>query len=523
MALGSDTAAALCMTGNEEMLLARRLSPVAKLPARGSTGAAGFDLAAAEATVVKARGHAIAKTGLSIAIPPGTYARIAPRSGLAAKHMIHAGAGVVDADYRGEVGVVLFNHGDADFFVEVGDRVAQLILERISTVNCIEVDSLDATERGANGFGSTGVAATVASDVASLPSALECKVGELRVQRLVDAATLPKRASIEAAGFDLAAAEDVVVKANGKAIVKTGLRIAIPENTYARIAPRSGLAVKHLINVGAGVVDFDYRGEVGVVLFNHGQEDFAVAVGDRIAQLILQKVLMAPCIKVEELDTTTRGASGFGSTGVRNAPLPERQASGEACRKMSKKSGGEIMQVKFLCETATLPLRGSQGAAGFDLAASQAAIVKAHGKAIVKTGLSIAIPEGTYARIAPRSGLAAKRMINVGAGVVDFDYRGEVGVVLFNHGTEDFQVEVGDRIAQLILEQISMDASAHEVADLSSTDRGAGGFGSTGVGNATQLPSDLPAASALGSPPSEGKLPDEMLLPSAPKTLEAGA
>merc|ERR1711920_336453 len=97
-----------------------------------------------------------------------------------------------------------------------------------------------------------------------------------------------------------------------------------------------------------------------------------------------------------------------------------------------------------------------------------------------KTGLAVAIPWGTYARIAPRSGLAAKRMLHVGAGVVDFDYRGEVGVVLFNHGTEDFEVAAGDRVAQLILEEISM-ASCHEVDTLAETARGAGGFGSTGV------------------------------------------
>lgn len=104
--------------------------------------------------------------------------------------------------------------------------------------------------------------------------------------------------------------------AGGKAIIKTGLSIAIPAGTYARIAPRSGLAAKRMINVGAGVVDYDYRGEVGVVLFNHGTEDLPVAVGDRIAQLILEQVNMAPCKEVDSLEQTTRGVGGFGSTGV---------------------------------------------------------------------------------------------------------------------------------------------------------------------------------------------------------------
>merc|ERR1712151_1139683 len=98
-----------------------------------------------------------------------------------------------------------------------------------------------------------------------------------------------------------AAAEETCVKAGGKAIVKTGLSIAIPWGTYARIAPRSGLAAKKMIHVGAGVVDYDYRGEVGVVLFNHGAEDFDVAVGDRVAQLVLERISMADCQEVPEL------------------------------------------------------------------------------------------------------------------------------------------------------------------------------------------------------------------------------
>merc|ERR1719401_748897 len=93
----------------------------------------------------------------------------------------------------------------------------------------------------------------------------------------------------------------------------------MPWGTYARIAPRSGLAAKRMIHTGAGVVDFDYRGEVGVVLFNHGTDDFVVAAGDRIAQLILEKVAMVGCEEVESLDSTGRGAGGFGSTGVAEA------------------------------------------------------------------------------------------------------------------------------------------------------------------------------------------------------------
>ncbi|KAJ1450769.1 dUTPase-like protein [Pelagophyceae sp. CCMP2097] len=140
---------------------------------------------------------------------------------------------------------------------------------------------------------------------------------ELFVKRLSDAAVLPKRGSALAAGWDLASAKAVTVPARGKAIVPTDLAIATPLDCYARIAPRSGLAVKNFIDVGAGVVDADYRGPVGVVLFNHGEVDFEVLPGDRVAQLILEKVhLDVTVTEIAELPETARGAGGFGSTGV---------------------------------------------------------------------------------------------------------------------------------------------------------------------------------------------------------------
>lgn len=117
-------------------------------------------------------------------------------------------------------------------------------------------------------------------------------------------------------GFDLSSAYDICIPAKGKGIVKTDLAIAVPLNTYARVAPRSGLAVKNFIDVGAGVVDYDYRGNVGVVLFNHSDLDFNVKRGDRVAQLVLERISMADIEEVEELFDTERGASGFGSTGV---------------------------------------------------------------------------------------------------------------------------------------------------------------------------------------------------------------
>lgn len=110
------------------------LSSTAKAPTRGSAFAAGYDLYASKEAVVTARGKVLVETDISIAVPANTYGRVAPRSGLASKHSIDTGAGVIDADYRGPVKVLLFNLSDTDFNVAIGERVAQLIVERVSVV-----------------------------------------------------------------------------------------------------------------------------------------------------------------------------------------------------------------------------------------------------------------------------------------------------------------------------------------------------------------------------------------------------
>jgi deoxyuridine 5'-triphosphate nucleotidohydrolase len=138
----------------------------------------------------------------------------------------------------------------------------------------------------------------------------------LRVIRLSDKATLPTRGSEEAAGLDLYSAEDITVPAKGKALVDLQLSMAVPSGCYGRIAPRSGLAVKHAIDVGAGVIDPDYRGTVKVLLFNLSDTDFQVKHKDRIAQLIFENITTPAVIEVTTLEDTLRGHGGFGSTGI---------------------------------------------------------------------------------------------------------------------------------------------------------------------------------------------------------------
>lgn len=141
----------------------------------------------------------------------------------------------------------------------------------------------------------------------------------------------------------------------------------------------------------------------------------------------------------------------------------------------------EYIQVAKLSENATIPTRGSPHAAGWDLYASEGCTVPARGKGLIKTDIAVAIPYGYYGRVAPRSGMAWKKHTDIGAGVIDSDYRGSIGVVLFNHSMEDLVIEKKDRVAQLIIEQISMgEMKETSRSELDNTLRGQGGYGSTG-------------------------------------------
>ncbi|XP_004709475.2 deoxyuridine 5'-triphosphate nucleotidohydrolase, mitochondrial [Echinops telfairi] len=162
--------------------------------------------------------------------------------------------------------------------------------------------------------GFTRATAPVASPTKRARPAEEGAV-RLRFAKLSGHATAPTRGSARAAGYDLYSAYDYTVPPMEKALVKTDIQIAVPSGCYGRVAPRSGLAAKHFIDVGAGVIDEDYRGNVAVVLFNFGKETFEVKKGDRIAQLICERIFYPEIEEVQALDDTERGSGGFGSTG----------------------------------------------------------------------------------------------------------------------------------------------------------------------------------------------------------------
>jgi dUTP pyrophosphatase len=137
----------------------------------------------------------------------------------------------------------------------------------------------------------------------------------LPTQRLNNAAKLPTRGTEMAAGLDLYAAEDITISGRGKGLIGSGIAVAIPEGHYGRIAPRSGFSWKNHCDIGAGVIDSDFRGEIKILVFNHKRDDLRVRCGDRIAQLILEKISYGRVLETNELPPTRRNAGGFGSTG----------------------------------------------------------------------------------------------------------------------------------------------------------------------------------------------------------------
>lgn len=136
----------------------KRVHPEATLPAYAHESDAGMDIRSVAEVVIPARGRALVPTGLVILLPPNYEAQVRPRSGLALKSGITVlnTPGTIDAGYRGEIGVILFNTTDSDFNVHKGDRVAQLVIAQVTHAEIVETESIAATDRGTGGFGSTG-------------------------------------------------------------------------------------------------------------------------------------------------------------------------------------------------------------------------------------------------------------------------------------------------------------------------------------------------------------------------------
>lgn len=141
----------------------------------------------------------------------------------------------------------------------------------------------------------------------------------LSFRRIHPDAVMPAYAHASDAGMDVRSVRELVIPPGGRALVPTGLVVNLPAGYEAQVRPRSGLALKAGVTVlnSPGTIDAGYRGEIGVILANFGQDDFKVNVGDRIAQLVIAPVLQPVVVEATEVDSTDRGAGGFGSTGVK--------------------------------------------------------------------------------------------------------------------------------------------------------------------------------------------------------------
>lgn len=137
----------------------------------------------------------------------------------------------------------------------------------------------------------------------------------IQVKLLTENSKSPTRNNNTDAGLDLFSSETILIKGREWKAISAGISISIPDGYYARIAPRSGLAYKYGIDVFAGVVDAGYRGEIKVILYNAGEKDYLVNIGDKIAQLIIEKCYLWDVLIVNELDISDRGERGFGSSG----------------------------------------------------------------------------------------------------------------------------------------------------------------------------------------------------------------
>jgi dUTP pyrophosphatase len=138
----------------------------------------------------------------------------------------------------------------------------------------------------------------------------------LKIKKLTENAYIPVRSSEYAAGLDLFSPIDTLINPGERQLIKLDISIKLDSYTYGHILPRSGLALKHGIHVGAGIIDSDYRGNVGVLLFNLSDSPFVISKGDRIAQMVVKKYEYLIPLEVDQLDETLRGSGGFGSTGV---------------------------------------------------------------------------------------------------------------------------------------------------------------------------------------------------------------
>ena len=452
-----------------------RLDNTAVIPYRATVDSAGYDLSSKDngiSQVVPANGKALIALGLKVLFAKGCYGRIAPRSSWSLKNHIDVSGCVTDEEIR----VVVFNHGNKDLKILPGQRFAQLIVEECETPLIYEAK--------------TGNEQQTQLQRPTTPS--EDNSTRLGFFKLDSTAVLPLRATAESVECDLFSKDNGVsqtVPAHGNALINLGLRVFMPNRggCYGRIAPLFRLSWESHITVSGGITD---KEEIGVILFNHGNTDLTILPGQKIAQLILEKC-KTPLVYEAKRPTT-----------------PQEDYS-------------ERLGFFKLDNTAILPLRATAESVGCDLFSKDNGIsqnVPAHGNALINLGLRVFMPNrgGCYGRIAPLFRLSRESHVTVGGGVIDFGYKGEIGVILFNHGNTDLTILPGQKIAQLILEKCKVPPSRELYCKTKVplvVARGEGGFGSTGNNRLGERQLEAPpnqrSTTATSPPPPEEHIEEE--------------
>ena len=208
-----------------------------------------------------------------------------------------------NADY----GDAFATYGLIGILVRIQDKLQRYMSITKKSVQLVDDESLHDTLLDLHNYAAMGMMLENNTDIKT-----DMK---LLIKKLSPNAITPTRASPGSVGYDLYSTETMSIGARERGIVCTGIAATIPVGVYGRVAPRSGLSVKHGIQTGAGVIDPDYTGELKVILFNHGTERFDIKQGDRIAQLILEKCDTPLIEEVQEINDTQRGTKGFGSSG----------------------------------------------------------------------------------------------------------------------------------------------------------------------------------------------------------------
>lgn len=378
-------------------------------------------------------------TGLRVAIPVGYEIQVRPISKLVLRYQVTVlnAPGTIDSDYRGEIGVLLINHGKADFVILPKMKIAQIALTQVSQGDF----SQD-------------------SDELEDPDSKRIKIPT----KAAESAALPTYATSGSAGADISAhlKERCLIPPGAAAWIPIGLRIAVPKGYELQIRPRSGLAAKFQVTVGNApqTIDSNARDELSVLLINYGKTPFSVEPGMRIAQLVV-----APIVRAQFINGSNKPQDACNI-----APQPNPATKNGAITIVAEVAPGAILP-SYINDTAAC--------AKLHAFIPNEIVLPAAATTLVPTGLRLTIPSGYELQIRPINSVVS--VINAPASVCP-NQKGEIGIILINQGASDFRITPGMAIAECAITTQTLARFSVEKNSLDVTARAEGGFGHSGLG-----------------------------------------